>query len=70
MAIRTIQGLRSYLYKYSNFKEKTVNSVIKALGFPLNGSRNVYAWYALEEVSRTWLRYLEDNPALRAVLAA
>jgi len=21
---------------------------------------NVFAWYALEEVSRTWYRYLED----------
>jgi len=24
---------------------------------------NVFAWYALEEVSRTWYRYLEDNPS-------
>ena len=24
---------------------------------------NVFAWYALEEVSRTWYRYLEENPA-------
>ena len=31
---------------------------------------NVFAWYALEEVSRTWYRYLEDNPAVRAELAA
>jgi len=31
---------------------------------------NVFAWYALEEVSRTWYRYLEENPALRAELAA
>jgi hypothetical protein len=23
---------------------------------------NVFAWYALEEVSRTWYRYLEENP--------
>jgi hypothetical protein len=22
---------------------------------------NVFAWYALEEVSRTWYRYIEDN---------
>jgi len=31
---------------------------------------NVFAWYALEEVSRTWYRYLEDNPDYMAELAA
>ena len=31
---------------------------------------NVFAWYALEEVSRTWLMFLEDNPAIRAKLSA
>ncbi len=31
---------------------------------------NVFAWYALEEVSRAWYRYLEDNPNYRAELAA
>jgi len=31
---------------------------------------NVFAWYALEEVSRTWYRYLEENPAVKAELAA
>ena len=31
---------------------------------------NVFAWYALEEVARTWYRYLEDNPAVKAELAA
>jgi hypothetical protein len=31
---------------------------------------NVFAWYALEEVSRTWYRYLEDNPVLHAELTA
>jgi hypothetical protein len=30
---------------------------------------NVFAWYALEEVSRTWYRYLEEN-ALKAELSA
>src|SRR5215510_4539462 len=24
---------------------------------------NVFAWYALEEIARTWYRYLEDNAA-------
>ena len=31
---------------------------------------NVFAWYALEEVSRTWYRYLEDNPSVWAALSA
>ena len=31
---------------------------------------NVFAWYALEEVARTWYRYLEENPAYKAELAA
>ena len=31
---------------------------------------NVFAWYALEEVSRTWYRYLEDNPTHHAELSA
>ena len=31
---------------------------------------NVFAWYVLEEVSRTWQRYLEDNPALAEKLSA
>jgi len=31
---------------------------------------NVFAWYALEEISRTWYRYLEENPAAMAELAA
>jgi hypothetical protein len=31
---------------------------------------NVFAWYALEEVSYTWYRYLEDNPAYYAELSA
>jgi hypothetical protein len=31
---------------------------------------NVFAWYALEEVARTWYRYLEDNPAYHAELSA
>ena len=31
---------------------------------------NVFAWYALEEVARTWYRYLEDNPAIWEKLSA
>ena len=164
MAIHSIQGLRSYLYFNSGFSKKTVNCVIKALGYPLSGSAwfkelsaifsdcskkganvgftgfsypndtatffmenkqdiichmvqtaadigtdiislvqgfgifqntdkptpsevgqalwdskklpefsslyNVFAWYALEEISRTWYRYLEDNQLNSAELSA
>jgi len=31
---------------------------------------NVFSWYALEEIARTWYRYLEDNPAYHAALSA
>jgi hypothetical protein len=31
---------------------------------------NVFSWYALEEVARTWYRYLEDNPSCRVALSA
>jgi len=31
---------------------------------------NVFAWYALEEVSRAWYMYLEENPAYHAELSA
>ena len=31
---------------------------------------NVFAWYALEEISNTWYRYLEENPACHAELSA
>ena len=31
---------------------------------------NVFAWYALEEISRTWYRYLEENPAHITALSA
>jgi hypothetical protein len=166
MKIKSIQSLRVFVTQNSWFTERTVNNVIKTLGFPLTGSKqtfnelstqfencaehgadigipgfiyysetipffiknrqdivnhmeqtaeemgtdiismvqsfgvfrysdkptpseigralwdsgkkwddltslyNVFAWYALEEVSRTWYRYLEENPAVRAELAA
>ena len=166
MKIKTIKSLRAYIYSNSSFPERTVNNVIKELGYPLTGKGelfrelsadlvncaehgadigisgfvyysetipffkknraaiashiemtaeelgtdifslvqgfgvfrnsekptpaeigkalwdksqthtdlttlyNVFAWYALEEVSRAWYRYLEDNPAYRAELAA
>jgi hypothetical protein len=31
---------------------------------------NIFAWYTLEEVSRTWHKYLIDNPAVQEALAA
>jgi hypothetical protein len=31
---------------------------------------NVFAWYALEEVSRTWYRYLEEHPSMKSVFSA
>jgi hypothetical protein len=31
---------------------------------------NLFAWYTLEEVSRTWHKYLIDNPAVQEALAA
>jgi hypothetical protein len=31
---------------------------------------NVFAWYALEEIARTWYRYLEENPVYSAELSA
>jgi len=166
MKITNIQSMRNFLYQNSGFAKKTVNNVIEALGYPLQGSGetflelsgqfencaehganvgfggfiyysetiafykansedivahmenmaaelgtdiiamvqgfgvfrnsekptvlevgralwgtgkireeltslyNVFAWYALEEVSRTWYRYLEDNPACHAELSA
>jgi len=165
MKISNIKALRAYIVRNSNFSEKIVNNIIKALGFPLVGSwdtfnelstqfencaehgadigisgfiyysetvafflqnrndivshmeqtaaelgtdiismvqgfgvfhhgdkpapsevgralwdskewpelttlYNVFAWYALEEISRTWLMYLEDNPGYKAELSA
>jgi len=31
---------------------------------------NVFSWYALEEISKTWYRYLEENPDYWAKIAA
>ncbi|MDR2468350.1 MAG: hypothetical protein LBD22_05255 [Spirochaetaceae bacterium] len=36
----------------------------------LTGLYNLFAWYALEEVSNIWYRYLEDNRARHAELLA
>jgi len=166
MKINNIKKMRNYISRNSTFSERTVNNVIKALGYSLNGSSeavkeistefvncaeyganvgisgfiyysetiaffkknrtaianhiertaeelgtdiismvqnfgvfrnsekptpseigkalwgnnrnytnsvtlyNVFAWYALEEISNTWYRYLEENPTIRNELAA
>jgi hypothetical protein len=31
---------------------------------------NLFSWYVLEEVARTWYRYLEENPSYRLALFA
>jgi hypothetical protein len=31
---------------------------------------NIFAWYTLDEISRTWHNYLINNPAIKAELAA
>ena len=36
----------------------------------LNNLYNVFAWYVLEEISNTWLRYLEENPDYYAKMSA
>jgi hypothetical protein len=60
---------------FRNNDKPTVSEVGRALwdsqGFPeLSFLYNVFAWYALEEVSRTWYRYLEEHPAVKAALSA
>ncbi|MDR0323570.1 MAG: hypothetical protein LBI12_03880 [Treponema sp.] len=42
MKISNIKAMRKYLYQNSGFTRKTVNSVIKALGYPLNGSGGTF----------------------------
>jgi hypothetical protein len=41
-----------------------------ALKDDLTSLYNVFAWFALEEISRVWFRYLEDNPVYYAELSA
>jgi hypothetical protein len=61
---------------FRNSEKPTPTEIGKALWdkshtYPdLTSLYNVFAWYALEEVSRTWYRYLEDNPGYKAELAA
>jgi hypothetical protein len=52
---------------FRNSKKPTPREVGKALwdGSKLHSELrdlyNVFAWYALEEISRTWYRYIEEN---------
>jgi len=61
---------------FSNSEKPTVNQIGRALWGnstiqkDLTQLYNVFAWYALEEVSRTWYRYLEENPAVWAAMSA
>jgi hypothetical protein len=61
---------------FHNSEKPTPTEIGKALwdrsqSYPeLTSLYNVFAWYALEEISRAWYRYLEDNPGYRAELAA
>ena len=61
---------------FRNSTKPTTGEVGKALwgnvicGNDLTALYNVFAWYALEEVSHTWYRYLEENPAIRTQLSA
>ena len=42
MKISNIKALRNYLYDNSGFSRRTVNNVISALGYPLQGSGSVF----------------------------
>jgi len=60
---------------FRNAQKPTVSQVGRALWcslhhHELNHLYNLYAWYVLEELSHTWERYLEDNPAQRTKLSA
>jgi hypothetical protein len=62
------------VFRYSD--KPTPSEIGKALwdskktNLDLTSLYNVFSWYALEEVSRTWYRYLEENPGYRTELAA
>ena len=61
---------------FRNSTPPTASEIGKALWGSFNHKNdfstlyNVFAWYALEELSRTWLMFLEDNPAIRKKLSA
>ena len=61
---------------FSNSIKPTATEIGKALWdksktYPeLTELYKVFSWYALEEVSKCWYRFLEENPNYRAKLAA
>ena len=61
---------------FRNSDKPTVSEIGRALWdsgkeyHSLTTLYNVFAWYALEEISRTWLMYLEENPGYKAELSA
>ena len=42
MKIKTIKSLRVYIYNNSSFPERTINNVIKELGYPLTGKGKLF----------------------------
>jgi len=42
MKINNIKALRNYLYQNTGFTKRTVNNVIKSLGFPMRGSGGIF----------------------------
>jgi len=60
---------------FRNSEMPSVEFVGKALwdckkNIELDFLYNAFAWYALEEISRTWYRYIEEHPALAEKLSA
>jgi len=49
MKITTIKKLRAFVTRYSTFPDKTVDNVIKQLGYPLTGSGDIF-----KELPQTW----------------
>jgi hypothetical protein len=60
---------------FRNAPKPAISEVGRALwcsthDYKLTSLYNLFTWYALEEISHTWYRYLEDNPAYFAELSA
>ena len=51
MKIKTIKRLLAYVSHYSSFPESTINNVIKALGYSLNGSDEAFKELSAELVN-------------------
>jgi hypothetical protein len=51
MKITTISKMRDYVSRHSTFPERTVNSIIEALGYPLTGSGDTFKELSAEFVN-------------------